>query len=265
MIKYKLICLAFILVFLTGCQTVKVDQKEAAPQENSIKENEPQTKDAPSSSDNDDKNQSKTGNLSNAVIIGDSIALKFKLFATDKQKGDPNYLDLVKFLVAGSLGWANSLWPVSDKSVHPTYNGQKMLIEDAISQMGAKKAIFMLGMNDIGLYGIDKTIENAEKLLANVKQKSPDIKIYLQSVTPMVETRQLKDLNNTNITKFNARLAQLCQENSWVYCDIAPIFTNANGALSPEYCSDPNGLGIHLTDAGCENWAKYWLERSSET
>jgi hypothetical protein len=268
MLKYKLICLAFVLALLTGCQSAKVDQKEAPQQENSTQKEDNSKSEEKKPSNNEDKNQSKPVDLSffdNAVFVGDSVTLKLKLFVINQRKTDANFLGEANFLVAGSLGWANLLWEISEKSVHPAYNGQKMLVEDAIAEMGAKKAMFMLGENDIGLYGVEKTIENAKKLLDKVKQKSPDIKIYIQSVTPMVKERQLKDLNNPNIEKFNVQLRQFCEINGYAYWDVAAIFKDADGALSREDCSDPDGLGIHFTDAACKKWVKGLEKCASET
>lgn len=82
-----------------------------------------------------------------------------------------------------------------------------MLVEDCVAKSGAKKLYIMLGMNDLGVYGIDKTIENYKTLLGKILEKTPDIKIYVQSMTPMTSTSQIigKNLNNENIKKYNRK------------------------------------------------------------
>lgn len=37
--------------------------------------------------------------------------------------------------------------------------------------LGSKKVFIMFGMNDIGLYGIDDTIENMKTLTSRIKEK----------------------------------------------------------------------------------------------
>lgn len=75
------------------------------------------------------------GYFNDAVFIGDSISYGFELYVTEKRANGETVLGEAKFLTSGSLSYGNSLWDVSDESVHPTYNGVKMKLEDAIAQI----------------------------------------------------------------------------------------------------------------------------------
>lgn len=189
-----------------------------------------------------------------AVFIGDSVSLKLEYYDVDT-----GALGNAKFLTSGSLGSNNALWEISDESVHPSYQGEKMLIEDAVAQMGAKKVYLMLGMNDIGAYGVDASVESFQTLVGKILEKSPDATIYVQSVTPKAEGTEWEDLNNTTIKEYNEKLLAACEENGWYYIDVASVMYDDNGCLIAEYCSDPapDGMGIHFTDAGCQVWADY--------
>ncbi len=192
-----------------------------------------------------------------AVFIGDSVSLKLQLYI-QAQKQQNNYpLGQAQFLTAGSLGSGNALWEVSDKSVHPTYQGTKMLLEDAVAASGAQKVYIMLGMNDVGLYGIDQSVDNMQTLLKNIQAKSPNAVFYVQSATPMVDGRQQEDLNNANLTAYNEKLAAMCATNGYNYIDVASVLTDETGGLIREYCSDPDDMGIHFTDTGCQVWIDY--------
>lgn len=191
----------------------------------------------------------------NVAFVGDSVSLKLSYYAASTGK-----LGNAQFFTAGSLGCANALWEVSDESVHPSFQGTKMLVEDCIANSGASTLYIMLGMNDIGLYGIDDTIENYKTLLGKITAKSPQIKVVVQSMTPMTSTSTIlgQSLNNENIKIYNSRLSQMCSENGWAFVDVASVMYDAQGAnLNRDFCSDPDGLGVHFTEAGCEKWIEY--------
>lgn len=193
-----------------------------------------------------------------AVIIGDSVTLKLSYYISN-QKNKGNYpLGQAKFLCSGSLGYTNALWDLNHKdNVHPRYNGTKYRIPDGVNATGAKKVFVMLGMNDFMLYGFDGTIDSAEKLISEIIQKSPDAKIYVQSVTPIIASREGGSKTNANVRKLNGMIYQMCQEHGWTYLDVASVMVDSSGALKPSYCGDPETMGIHFTDAACEAWVEY--------
>lgn len=197
----------------------------------------------------------KKSYFDDVAFVGDSVSLKLSYYASSTGK-----LGGAQFFTAGSLGSANALWEVSDESVHPYYLGVKTLVEDCIQQSGVKKVYIMLGMNDIGLYGIDDTVKNFETLIGKILQKSPNVQIIVQSMTPMTSTSTIlgSSLNNTSIKEYNVKLSQLCEKKGWSFVDVASVMYDAQGNnLNRSYCSDPDGLGVHFTEAGCEAWINY--------
>lgn len=194
-----------------------------------------------------------------AVFIGDSVSLRLYYYC----QGHSGALGKAQFLTSGNLGSGNALDKITEDSVHPVYQGEKMLIEDGVKASGAKKVFIMLGMNDIGLYGIEDSVKNMQTLIDRILEKSPDAEIYLQSMTPMLESTQLKNLNNENIEKYNAELKKLAEEKGYHFADVASVMKDENGNLIPEYCSDPEDMGIHFTDAGAEAWIDYLLKNAS--
>lgn len=191
----------------------------------------------------------------NAAFVGDSVSLKLSYYAAAT-----GALGNAQFFTAGSLGSGNALWEVSDESVHPSYQGVKMLVEDCVAYSGADVVYIMLGMNDIALYGIDDSVANYKTLVDNIKAQSPDIKVVIQSMTPMTDTSTIlgDDLNNEIIKEYNNRLLALCSENNWDFVHVASVMYDAEGInLNKDYCSDPDGLGVHFTEAGCEAWVEY--------
>jgi len=192
-----------------------------------------------------------------AVFVGDSVSLKLYQYVKKHRQNDAAFMGKAQFLTAGSLGSGNALASLNaSNSVHPSYMGTKMLIEDAVARMGVKKVYIMLGMNDIALYGIDASVDNMMQLCWRIKKQSPDVEIYIQSATPRLKGDYGK-LNNENLFLYNQKLYQACAEKGYHFVDVAYIMRDAEGNLPPEYCSDPEGQALHFTDVACKKWIDY--------
>lgn len=195
-----------------------------------------------------------------AVFVGDSVSLKLNMY-----ESSVNRLGKARFLTAGSLSATNALWDVSDKSVHPKYNGKKQKVEDSIAQMkGVKKVYIMLGMNDINAVGRKNGIKNFEKLCNRILEKSPNVKIYVQSVTPLIKgskssVNQEGKLNNKTIYEYNKMLAALAKKRGWYFVNVSEVMYDKNGYLKLDYCGDQSSMGLHFTNAGCKAWIDYLL------
>lgn len=179
-----------------------------------------------------------------AVFVGDSVSLKLSYYA-----GSSGLLGNAKFLTRGSYGVANGVYDY----LLLAWQGQEMTIEDAIAATGASKLFIMLGMNDVALYGVDKTIEHWGMLLERIRSKNPTIVIYIQSMTPVWTGGEIGDLNNRTIDTYNAALEVFARENGCGFIDVAPYMKDSTGGLATSYCSDQY---VHFTDAGCDTWIK---------
>ena len=187
------------------------------------------------------------------VFMGDSLSVGLSLY------NDANgVFGDAKFVCASSLSYWNSQWDLyRPGNVHPYYNGRKVLLEDAVALTGAKKAIITLGMNDIGIWGPSGTIDYARSLLNKIRAKSPDVKIYLETVSPMIYYAQKTHLNNALIRQFNSNLEQLAAEEGCGFLNSYEALADSNGNLPYEFCSDPGALGLHLKFNGCAVWTDF--------
>lgn len=196
-----------------------------------------------------------------AVFVGDSVSLKLSYY-----EAAVDLLGDAQFLTSGSLGSGNALWSVSNDSVHPTYQGEKMLLEESIPLTGAKKLYIMLGMNDIALYGLDGSVANLVTLIQKILANTPGLQVYVQSMTPITSTSDLlspSGHNPNNIQKYNQKLLAACQANGWYFVNVGEVMCDENGYLRREYCSDPDDMGIHFTNAGCAAWVEYLLTHTA--
>ncbi len=186
-----------------------------------------------------------------AVFVGDSVSLKLMYYDIAN-----SCLGSAAWLTSGSLGIANCMWDLNrTDAVHPSYQGQKVTVVDGIAKTGKSKVYLMLGMNDIGLYGVDGTFENFKTLTDKILAASPNVTMYIQSVTPMVSS--LGGLNNDKINQYNALISEYCREKGWYFVDVASVMRDDSGYLRYSYCSDPDGMGIHFTDTACQLWVDY--------
>ncbi len=179
-----------------------------------------------------------------SAFIGDSISLKLSYYAEETgELGD------ALFLVSGSYGVGNAV----DNVMYLVYQGQEMTPQDALQKSGVSKLLVMMGMNDLGRFGVDGTIEYWDTFIKNIREKCPEIAICIQSMTPVWNGGETEDLNNALIEEYNEKLKEFAKENSCAYMDIASFMKDSSGALATDYCSDNF---VHLTDAGAQAWVK---------
>lgn len=222
--------------------------------ENNIVSEVQEDTDTNSDTDTDSETEEDSTDLSwfdDCVFMGDSLTLGLSFYAL--VTGD---LGNAEFVCAASLGWVNSQWSMYDENeVHPMYNGEKILLEDAVTVTGAKKAIIGLGMNDIGNYGVDETLESADEFIAKLRAKTPDVQIYLQTVTPMIPMKENDRINNSLIKEYDDALEVFAKEHDCKFINSWAALADENGELPYELCEDPDELGLHLSQEGCGIWA----------
>ncbi|WP_081846670.1 GDSL-type esterase/lipase family protein [Butyrivibrio sp. AE3004] len=169
-----------------------------------------------------------------SVFAGDSVLLGFRNYSG--KSTDP-MLKQLQFLAAGSLSLHNSFWPVSDKSVHPLYQGVQRPVWESIQLMGARKAFLFFGINDVSS-NMDDSVALYPQLVDKIKELSPGVEINILSATYTLKDKGKGKLNNTNIATFNSRVRELAAQNGWGYLDIANVLSDGEGNLKEEFCSD---------------------------
>lgn len=180
--------------------------------------------------------------FSDAAFLGDSIS--YSLFVYQNKTGE---LGSPKFLVRGKLGLQNTL----QKVLKVYYQGVEMTPWEALAASGAKKVFIMLGTNDIGYYGIDETMDRWVLFVEKIRELSPDMEIYIQSLTPMWTESQQKLLNNEYIDLYNQRLEAFANDNDCHFVNIAPYFKDSTNGLAQKYSGDRY---VHMCEEGVSAW-----------
>ena len=189
----------------------------------------------------------------NVAFVGDSVSLMLQYYCASTRA-----LGNATFLCAGSLSASNALHPVTDASVHPSYQGKKGTVEDCVAASGDKIVYIMLGINNIS-FGIDRATADLITLVERITEKTPDVKIVMQSVTPMARSSSIisEKLNNERISAYNNTVKTICEERGWYYINVSEVVADADGYLVDEYCGDPDSMGIHFNSTSAAAWVEY--------
>ncbi|MBD5340488.1 MAG: sialate O-acetylesterase [Bacteroides sp.] len=128
---------------------------------------------------------------------------------------------------------------------------------DQVTNGKPRKIFLLIGINDVshGLT-VDKLAERYENLVKAIKEKSPDTKLYVQSIMPINNDfgvyKGLKGKENT-VVEFNNRIRKIASDNSVTYIDLWPALSDGKGKLKRNYTND----GLHLTGEGYRAWTNH--------
>ncbi|MEC2260777.1 GDSL-type esterase/lipase family protein [Bacillus thuringiensis] len=128
---------------------------------------------------------------------------------------------------------------LDEENVLGSAGGATMFALDEVENVVKRKPehIFMnFGSNDL-LLPMDlegKPIENPikfstdnySKLIQKIKEKLPNVKIHLLSVTPVTDEGLQKEPRYKNINEYNVKLKELAKAENVEYIDLSSIFEN---------------------------------------
>lgn len=118
----------------------------------------------------------------------------------------------------------------------------------------AKPAVVFLelGVNDAAQTGqtAESFCENYGTLLSQVKEKLPNVKIYVNSILPVQQQAIAGQEGLADIPEYNRQLKELCQEENVAFLD-------NSGIVKEDYYKED---GKHMTKKYYTAWAKYMAE-----
>ena len=121
---------------------------------------------------------------------------------------------------------------------------------DEVVSSSPAKIFLMIGTNDLA-YGrsVEYILENYKLILDTIAIKTPDTKVFLQSVLP-TEDAIHTTRPNAEIKKINEGLKEICAERKLVYIELFTPFATADDKLNLDYSID----GLHLNGKGYLLW-----------
>ena len=129
----------------------------------------------------------------------------------------------------------------------------KMKLLDAIEEKKPKRILLSLGTNSVATMDIDYFISKYETLLTEMKKKSPDTVIIVQSIFPVASVldENKKPLNNDKINKMNYYLLELCDKLNIPFLNTSEVLKDEDGTLKDGYYrTTKNEIGVHLSKEG---------------
>ena len=182
-----------------------------------------------------------------AVFISDSQGLIF--FNCVKYAG---LVDNAVHLCRNSYGVESA----ATNKMLLSWRGQNYHIEDAIAKTEANRVFFMLGINDVGHYGVDQMDQLMEMwvtIIDRIRAKTPHVEICLQSLIPVWTGGETEEVNNEVVRAYNQALKELAKEKDCVFIDVAAYFVDSTGGLASPYTNDNF---VHTNAAGVDTWVK---------
>lgn len=127
---------------------------------------------------------------------------------------------------------------------------------DQVTDGHPAKIFLLIGINDVShRLGAARIADKYRTLVREIRSKSPETKLYIQSIMPINNTfKRYKNLIGTEgtIKELNARLRQIALEEGAEYVELTDALSDSKGRLRREFTND----GLHLTGKGYAAWAE---------
>lgn len=116
-----------------------------------------------------------------------------------------------------------------------------------------QKIFLMIGINDLCQEReILEILNNYQLILSTLKEKTPNTKVYIQSLLPVNSQGLIDNKINKKVIEVNTSLKEIAKSFSFQYIDLFTSFLDKNNRLDPCYTSD----GVHLNGEGYLVWKK---------
>lgn len=129
---------------------------------------------------------------------------------------------------------------------------------DKIASLKPKNIYILFGANDMDAkLSSEMFTQRYEKFIKNIKAKSPNSKIYIQSILP-VSDKAVKSkpyLNSARINEFNNALKKMAKKEDINYVNVASVLKDANVDLH-------EGDGIHFKYQFYILWLNYLADNT---
>lgn len=189
-----------------------------------------------------------------SAFVGDSVMHGMELYCrrVDCMQSPATFLTVTSFSARHAIS------ELTEKSYHPSYNGEKMLVEDALKLDEAKRVFISIGLNDV-LSSPNTCFDQYCEFINRIKTVNPDIDVYIFSATSPVSKPTSTNMSaetaqeyKTKIHALNANMKAFCDAGNATFLDVASPLLNENGFLSDKYTSDGY---VHLTNKSYELWS----------
>lgn len=192
--------------------------------------------------------------VEDTIFVGDSTALYY----------------VMNGVITGKQLWHKegvSLETIFTQNIYINHVDSKMKLLDAMEAKKPKRILLSLGTNSVATMDINYFISKYETLLNDMKKKSPNTEIIVQSIFPVAASldNNKKALNNDKINKMNYYLLELCNKLNIPFLNTSEVLKDENGTLKEGYYrTTKSEIGVHLSKEGNKVAMDYFKEHVYE-
>lgn len=135
-------------------------------------------------------------------------------------------------------------------------------LDDVIKRQ-PRKLFLKVGINDLAQgIPVEIVVKNILTIVDQIKEKSPQTKILVQSVLPTNDLvkKEYPDAFGKNqlADQVNKAVQKAATKHAFTFVDITPLFKDKEGKLNAAFAESD---GLHLNQQGYEVWAKFLKEK----
>lgn len=170
------------------------------------------------------------------------------------------------FHIYNSLPGADCLYRVGlnvKTAFEKSMLGEHKPVIDKLLEKQYTHIFLTFGENELGWQYPEIFAEDYRKLIAAVRERQPDAKLYIQSILPVSAEVSQKNEDNTNnerIQQYNELLRKLAEEEKVSYLDVAAVLQDTEGNLPKDAATD----GIHPGQSYNKKWAALIAQQVAE-
>lgn len=165
--------------------------------------------------------------------------------------GDSNTMNMyLNGYLSGIRAWA--LPCLHSESMHNTKINlygldTKMLLLDAVSEYKPEILILSLGTFSTAWISEDVFLENANSIIKQIKEKSPETKLILSSIYPIKDGYNINNFTQETINRYNFLILEMADKHNVKFLDVQEVLKDERGYGKAEYFVDDN---FHLSFLG---------------
>lgn len=181
------------------------------------------------------------------LFIGDSLSQGFALYAPTRG-------------VAAVCAYkSTSPNQVLQNYVGQRPDGSRIEMWDDIKLQNPSNIYILYGTNALISQSDEAFLKYYGDLLDLLRERFPNVPIYVQSITPTTAAQGAKQppLENGHIRQVNEAISKMAAEKGMYYLNAQEALTDAEGNLRADYTGTVDG--IHMNPTGYAAWADYLL------
>lgn len=178
--------------------------------------------------------------FNDALFVGDSVSNGLKLYTSMYEK----VFQGMVFNTGACYGYHNCLSAVSDKSMHPIYQGQKRTIWEMVALVKPKKVFIGFGLNDFGCTTTSSVKKCLDRIIANIYAVDPNVDIIILSSGYFTKEGEsyIPEKNDYRTCfrqrDYNQFVLEYCNAVGLDYIDVSNCFADDYGYLPKESSLD---------------------------